>query len=255
MNLSVVIPARNEGGNIGNTLENLIRRLDRESLSFELIAVDDGSEDDTIAQIEKRASLDSRIRLLRNEGQHGFGRTVRLGLKAASGDAVVITMADGSDDPDDVAKYYPVLCDQADCAFGSRWVRGGSVEDYPPVKRVLNRIGNTFIRLLFGLRYNDITNAFKGYRKEVIQGCRPLLSPHFNLTVELPLKAIVRGYSYVVVPIGWRSRKAGVSRFSAKEMGSRYLYIILNVWLERLLTKGDYQRTQGERFRPWEKSK
>jgi len=255
MNLSVVIPARNEGGNIGNTLENLIRRLDRESLSFELIAVDDGSEDDTIAQIEKRASLDSRIRLLRNEGQHGFGRTVRLGLKAASGDAVVITMADGSDDPDDVAKYYHVLCDQADCAFGSRWVRGGSVEDYPPVKRVLNRIGNTFIRLLFGLRYNDITNAFKGYRKEVIQGCRPLLSPHFNLTVELPLKAIVRGYSYVVVPIGWRSRKAGVSRFSAKEMGSRYLYIILNVWLERLLTKGDYQRTQGERFRPWKKSK
>ena len=255
MNLSVVIPARNEGGNIGNTLENLIRRLDRESLSFELIVVDDGSEDDTTVQIERRASLDGRIRLLRNEGQHGFGRTVRLGLKAASGDAVVITMADGSDDPDDVAKYYHVLCDQADCAFGSRWVRGGSVEDYPPLKRVLNRIGNTFIRLLFGLRYNDITNAFKGYRKEVIQGCGPLWSPHFNLTVELPLKAIVRGYSYVVVPIGWRSRKAGESRFSAKEMGSRYLYIILNVWLERLLTKGDYQRPQGEQFRPWKKSK
>lgn len=255
MNLSVVIPARNEGGNIGNTLENLIRRLDREDLSFELIAVDDGSEDDTIAEIERRASLDSRIRLLRNEGQHGFGRTVRLGLRAASGDAVVITMADGSDDPDDVAKYYHILCDQADCAFGSRWVRGGSVEDYPPLKRVLNRIGNTFIRLLFGLRYNDITNAFKGYRKEVIQGCRPLWSLHFNLTVELPLKAIVRGYSYVVVPIGWRSRKAGESRFSAKEMGSRYLYIILNVWLERLLTKGDYQRPQDERFRPWGHSK
>ncbi len=254
MNLSVVIPARNEGGNIGNTLENLIRRLDRESLSFELIAVDDGSEDDTIAEIERRASSDDRIRLLRNEGPHGFGRTVRLGLKAASGDAVVITMADGSDDPDDVAKYYHVLCDQADCAFGSRWVHGGSVEDYPPLKRVLNRIGNTFIRLLFGLRYNDMTTAFKGYRKEVIQGCRPFLSPHFNLTVELPLKAIVRGYSYVVVPIGWRSRKAGVSRFSAKEMGSRYLYIILNVWLERLLTRGDYQRPQGERFRPWEEN-
>ncbi|MFB3060139.1 MAG: glycosyltransferase family 2 protein, partial [Candidatus Binatia bacterium] len=182
-------------------------------------------------------------------------RAVRLGLRAASGDAVVITMADGSDDPDDVAKYYHILCDQADCAFGSRWVRGGSVEDYPPLKRVLNRIGNTFIRLLFGLRYNDITNAFKGYRKEVIQGCRPLWSLHFNLTVELPLKAIVRGYSYVVVPIGWRSRKAGESRFSAKEMGSRYLYIILNVWLERLLTKGDYQRPQDERFRPWGHSK
>jgi dolichol-phosphate mannosyltransferase len=85
----------------------------------------------------------------------------------------------------------------------------------------------------------------------VIDGCRPLLSPHFNLTVEIPLKAIVRGYSYAVLPISWRNRKRGQSSLRIEEMGSRYLYIVLNVWLEKLLTKGDYRRPAGEGFVPW----
>ena len=255
MKLSVLIPARNEAGSIGDTLDSLLERLQREGFPFEVIVVDDGSKDDTVAEVERRSAIELRVRLLHNNGAHGFGRTVSLGLDAITGDAVVVMMADNSDDPDDVVKYYYILRDQADCAFGSRWIRGGVLQDYPPLKRILNRLGNTFIRLLFGLRYNDITNAFKGYRRNVIEGCRPLLSPHFNLTVEIPLKAIVRGYTYAVVPIAWRNRKAGRSRFSVEEMGSRYLYILLNVWLEKLLTKGDYHRPKGERFRPWKTSK
>ena len=157
-------------------------------------------------------------------------------------DGVVLCMADGSDDPADVARYYRVLRDEAECAFGSRFVRGAHVEGYPRFKLVINRLANWFIRLLFGLDYDDVTNAFKGYRTSVLRGCQPLLSPHFNLTVELPLKAIVRGYSYKVLPISWRSRRFGVSALHLEEQGSRYLYIVLNVWLEKLLTKGDYRR-------------
>src|SRR6185436_19513567 len=151
----------------------------------------------------------------------------------------------GSDDPEDVITYYRVLRDEAECALGSRFIAGSRVVDYPRFKLWINRLANLLVRLLFRIRYNDTTNAFKGYRREVILGCAPLISPHFNLTVELPLKAIVRGYSYKVVPIRWRNRKVGVSSLKLEEQGSRYLYIVLNVWLESLLTRGDYRRAAG----------
>lgn len=252
MKLSIVIPARNEAGNIGATIDVLRARLAREQIAYEILVVDDGSSDTTCDEVLARAAIDSGVRLERNMGLHGFGRAIRYGLERFTGDAVVIVMADASDDPEDVVQYYYVLRDEAECAFGSRFMRGGGTYDYPKFKLAVNRISNLFVRLLFGLRYNDVTNAFKGYRAEVIRGCQPLISPHFNLTVEIPLKAVVRGYSYKVVPITWRNRKVGKSSLHLEEQGSRYLYIVLNVWMEKLLTKGDYRRPKGEAFEPWE---
>ncbi len=242
MKLSIVIPARNEAGNIGLTIEGLREVLKREAIDYEIVLVDDGSTDGTAAEVASIMKLDTSIRLVRNTGLNGFGRAVQCGLNHFAGDAVVIYMADASDSPEDVVKYYHILKNKSDCAFGSRWIRNGGVSNYPLLKRMVNRLANTFIRLLFGIHYNDITNAFKGYRRRVIEGCRPLLSPHFNMTVEIPLKAIVRGYSYSVVPITWKNRRLGQSSLNMKEMGSRYLYIVLIVWLEKLLTKDDYRR-------------
>lgn len=252
MKLSIVIPARNEAGVIGTTVDALRERLGREGIAYEILVVDDGSVDATGAEVAARAALDSGVRLERNSGPHGFGRAIRYGLERFTGDAVVVVMADASDDPTDVIRYYYVLRDEAECAFGSRFVRGGAVHDYPRFKLFVNRLANFFVRMLFGIRYNDVTNAFKGYRAEVIRGCQPLISPHFNLTVEIPLKAIVRGYTYKVVPISWRNRKTGVSSLRLEEQGSRYLFIVLYVWLERLLTRGDYHRPAHERFEPWD---
>jgi dolichol-phosphate mannosyltransferase len=246
LKLSLVIPARNEVRNIASTAAALTRVLASNQIVFELVVVDDGSGDDTAAAVQALAARDPRIRLVRNPGPHGFGRAVRKGLEAATGDAVVICMADGSDDPQDVVRYHTILQDEAECAFGSRFVRGARVYGYPRFKLAINRLANAFIRLLFGVPYNDVTNAFKGYRRHVLDGCQPLLSPHFNLTVELPLKAIVRGYTYKVVPVSWRSRRHGVSALHLEEQGSRYLYIVLNVWLEKLLTRGDYRRVEPE---------
>ena len=246
MKLSVVVPARNEAGNIGVTLDNVRQRLDREGIDYEIVVVDDGSTDTTVEEVLERSAVDERVRLVHNTGRHGFGYAVRCGLDVYTGDAVAIVMADGSDNPEDIVKYHAILRDRADCAFGSRWMRGSHVYAYPLFKRIINRLANNFIRVLFGFRYNDVTNAFKGYRRCVIDGCRPFLSPHFNLTVEIPLKAIVRGYSYAVVPISWRNRKLGRSALHIDEMGSRYLYIVLNVWLEKLLTHGDYRRSEGD---------
>ena len=151
-------------------------------------------------------------------------------------------MADGSDDPRDVVLYHRVLEAGYDCAFGSRFMPGASVHDYPKFKLLMNRIVNTGIRALFRHGYNDTTNAFKAYRREVIENLRPLLSHHFNMTVELPLKAITRGFSYAIVPTSWTNRAAGTSKLQLNEMGSRYLFIVLYVFLEDHLSRGDYRR-------------
>ncbi len=251
MKLSVVIPARDEAGNIGPTVDGVRERLKREGIDYEIVVVNDGSADATVEEVQVRCAADPGVRLVHNQGPHGFGYAVRCGLDAMIGDAVAILMADGSDDPDDLVRYCYILRDRAECAFGSRFLAGSEVENYPPLKLAINRLANLFIRLLFGFRYNDVTNAFKAYRANVIHGCRPFLSPHFNLTVELPLKAIVRGYTYAVIPISWRQRTRGVSRLRLKEMGSRYLFIVLYLWLEKLLTRGDYHRPSGEVFERW----
>ena len=252
MKLAVVIPARNEAPNIGRTLDQVAARLARERVQYEIIVVDDGSTDATADEVRARIRVDPAVRLVQNGPPHGFGRAVRRGLEVFDSDAVAIMMGDGSDDAEDLVRYYYVLRDRAECAFGSRFIRGARLDNYPILKRVINRAANTFIRILFGLSYNDVTNAFKAYRADVVRGCMPLLSAHFNLTVELPLKAIVRGYSYEVMPITWRQREAGMSSLRMREMGSRYLFIVLYLWLEKLLARSDYRRPTGEAFRRWQ---
>ena len=159
-----------------------------------------------------------------------------------TGDAVVIMMADESDDCRDVVRYWAKLNEGYDCVFGSRFMKGGGTIDYPPIKLFMNRMANAFVRFMFRHGLNDTTNAFKAYRKEVIDGIRPILSPHFNITVELPLKAIVRGYSFGVIPVTWRNRRHGVAKLKIKEMGSRYLFICLYVWLEKYFSRGDFHK-------------
>jgi dolichol-phosphate mannosyltransferase len=240
--LSVIIPARDEEGCICSTIEHLDLELRLQKVPHEIIAVDDGSTDRTWALLQELQTRIPTLRPVQTKGLHGFGRAIACGLDHFKGDAAVIMMADESDDCRDVARYWQELNKGYDCVFGSRFVRGGGVIDYPFVKLKINRLANLFLRLLFRIKLNDTTNAFKAYRRPVVEGCRPLISPHFNLTVELPLKAIVRGYSWTVIPITWRNRRTGVPKLKIKEMGSRYLFICLYVWLEKYFSRGDYRK-------------
>ena len=239
--LSVVIPARDEEGAIGHTVEHLDLELRLHGIEHEILVVDDGSTDSTWEVLARTAARVPALRPLRNTGQHGFGRAINFGIDQMRGDAVVIMMADESDDCRDVFRYWQVLNEGWDAAFGSRFVRGGGVIDYPVHKLLVNRMANLFLRLLFNVPLNDFTNAFKAYRRETIEGCRPFLSPHFNLTIELPLKTIVRSYSWTVIPITWRNRRVGISKLKIREMGSRYLFIALYCWLEKYFSQGDYR--------------
>ena len=240
--LSVVIPARDEEGCVASTVEHLIVELRLQGVPHEIVVVDDGSSDTTWQILTDLKERLPTLAPLQNPGPHGFGRAIVYGLNHMRGDAAVIMMADESDDCRDVVRYWRLLNHGYDCVFGSRFLRGGGVIDYPWFKLKMNRLANLFIRTLFHIKLNDTTNAFKAYRRETIDGCRPLIAPHFNLTVELPLKAIVRGFSWTTIPITWRNRRTGSPKLKLKEMGSRYLFICLYIWLEKYFSRGDYRR-------------
>lgn len=240
--LSVVIPARDEEGCVASTVQHLALELRLHNVPHEIIVVDDGSTDATWAILQDMRTGFPELLPVKNPKPHGFGRAIQKGFASMSGDAVVIMMADESDDCRDVVRYWRELNAGVDCVFGSRFMRGGGVVDYPILKLLLNRLANGFIRILFRHGVNDTTNAFKAYRRSVIEGCSPILSPHFNITVELPLKAIVRGYSWKVIPITWRNRRTGVAKLKIREMGSRYFFIVAYVWLEKCFSRGDYRR-------------
>lgn len=244
---SVVIPAYNEEGSIAKTIESLTQTLNDASIPHEILVVNDNSRDRTEEILQQICTYNESVRYINNYYPNGFGFAVRCGIENFSGDAVAIVMADSSDSPEDLVKYYYKLQEGYECVFGSRFIKGGKVIDYPIHKLTINRLANLFVKVLFGMKYNDTTNAFKAYRREVIEGIFPLISHHFNLTVEMPLKAIIRGYSYTTIPISWRNRQTGISKLKIKEMGSRYLFITLYLFLEKMLSRGDYVR-QEKRF-------
>ena len=240
--LSVVIPARDEEGCIASTVQHLHLELDLRGVPHEIVVVDDGSTDRTWGILQDLKTQCSQLNPVKSPGPHGFGRAITRGLDAMTGDAVVIMMADESDDCRDVVRYWEKLNEGYDCVFGSRFMKGGGTIDYPPFKLFVNRLANAFVRFLFRHGLNDTTNAFKAYRRTVIDGIRPILSPHFNITVELPLKAIVRGYSFCTIPITWKNRRHGIAKLKINEMGSRYLFICMYVWLEKYFSRGDYKK-------------
>jgi len=243
MKLSIVIPAYNEEESIAETIHEIEQTLNQVKIDHEVFVVNDNSKDNTEKVLQELSKLYPTLRYETNKGPNGFGYAVRYGLERFSGDCVAVMMADLSDSPYDLVKFYTTMLEgNYDCVFGSRFVKGGKTIDYPPVKKIINRIANLIVRMVMRIDYNDATNAFKLYRRHTIDGIKPFLSPHFNLTLELPLKAIIRGYSYAVVPNSWTNRKYGVSKLKIREMGSRYFFILMYCLIEKYFSRGDFHK-------------
>jgi dolichol-phosphate mannosyltransferase len=241
--LSIVIPAYNEAESIGETIEELVSVLSQKQLVYEILVVNDNSKDNTVEVLDALKLKHPSLNYVTNFGPNGFGYAVRYGLERFSGDCVAVMMADLSDSPHDLVKFYDtMLSGDYDCVFGSRFMKGGKTIDYPAVKKVINRVANAIIRMVMNIKYNDTTNAFKLYKRHTIEGVKPFLSPHFNLTIELPLKAIIRGFKFAVVPNSWTNRKYGESKLKIREMGSRYFFILMYCFIEKYFSRGDFEK-------------
>ncbi len=243
LRLSVLIPAYNEEDSIAETVQVLYNTLEKYRIDHEILVIDDNSKDNLIEVLQQLKPKVPTLVYYTNPGPNGFGYAVRYGLERFAGDCVAIMMADLSDDPLDLVRFYHRMIENnTDCVFGSRFIKGGKVIDYPIHKLLINRMANNIIRLMIGTKYNDATNAFKLYKRETIEGIKPFLSPHFNFTIELSLKSIVRGYSYTIVPNSWHNRKTGISKLKIREMGSRYFFILMYCFIEKFFSKGDFKK-------------
>ena len=189
--------------------------------------------------VRAEMAMDAAIQIVNRTPPGGFGRAVRSGMEAVRGDIVVVYMADLSDSPDDVVAYYHKIREGYDCVFGSRFIKGSEVQNYPPVKLVVNRIVNRCIQFMFWTRFNDLTNAFKAYRTAVIRDCGPYRACHFNLTLEMSLGALIRNYQVAQIPIRWYGRTWGSSNLKLGEMGRRYLSTLLMMFFQRHLIADD----------------
>jgi dolichol-phosphate mannosyltransferase len=238
--LSIIIPAYNEEKNIAKCLVELRATLrEKYEVPHEIIVVNDNSGDATEREVRSEMAMDSAIRIINRTPPGGFGRAVRSGMEAVKGDIVVVYMADLSDSPEDVVAYYRKIREGYDCVFGSRFIKGSVVQNYPIVKLIVNRIVNQCIRVMFWTRYNDLTNAFKAYRTAVVRDCGPYRACHFNLTLEMSLGALIRNYNIAQVPIEWHGRTWGSSNLKMVEMGRRYLSTLLMMFFQRYLIADD----------------
>ena len=242
MKISVVIPAHNEKGNLRELIEQLVVSPIPEESKIEIVLVDDNSSDGTGTIVDSLENEYEFIRVIHRKGKPGFGLALREGFKAATGDIIIPFMADFSDDFNDIPKLLQKISEGYDVAFGSRFINGGQIEDYPFLKLLCNRAFNIFVRTIFKFEIRDVTNAFKAYKKEVLQQIN-IESTGFEICAEIPIKAYINSYKMVEVPTTWSGRKRGIAKFSYGKMGWPYLSLAIRLW-RRWKRESEFKRAR-----------
>ena len=242
--LTIIIPTFQEEKSIKNTLKVINDSLTKEMFEFEIIIVDDNSNDQTKKIVSNFSKINPNIHFYLNGSSKGFGNSIVKGIEYSKGIYVAIMMADLSDSVDDLINYYNTILNnkKLDCVFGDRWSEN-SVKNYPFFKKVVNRTGNIILMKLFKTNYSDFTNSFKLYKRSALKEISPIISNHFSITLELPLKMIARGYNYKVVSNKWENREHGVSKMQI--FNSIVTYSLITVyclidkyfWNKRLVIK------------------
>ena len=237
MSLSIIIPCKNEEDLIYKNLYEINNKIKKSIKKYQIIIINDFSEDNTL-QITKKFAKNFKNIIVKNNKIKGLGGAINLGIKVSTNKFVCIMMADLSDSPRDLINYYNIIStNKLDAVFGSRFIKGSNLVDYPLRKLIYNRIFNYFVKIFFLSDYNDFTNAFKIYKKQTLRQIGPFISENFNIFLELPLKIIIRKKNYKIIPIGWKNRKKGVSKFKVKELSSKYFFTFLNCFIEKILIR------------------
>ncbi|OLC04585.1 MAG: glycosyl transferase family 2 [Actinobacteria bacterium 13_2_20CM_2_66_6] len=220
--LSVVVPVYNEGENVVPTLRGIVERTHMRPL--EVLVVHDFDEDSTVPVVKRLQSELPELRLHRNTIGRGVLNAIKSGLGAATAPYVLVTMGDGSDDPNDIDSMYELARSGADVVAGSRYVRGGKQLGGPVLKRTMSRTAGLSLHWLGGLPVHDATSNFRLYSKRLLDEVTIESTGGFELGIELTVKAHLMGLRVAEVPTTWRDRTAGQSRFKLWKWLPRYLY-------------------------------
>lgn len=202
---SIVIPAFNEHARIQNALEQVTACIRAKDWQAEVLVVDDGSLDDTVAIVTKFAQTHPEVRLLRNPNNRGKGYSVRHGMLAAAGEIVMFTDADLSAPIEEAELLFAAIREGADIAIGSRWLdRGRQTAHQPLYRRFFGRCFNAVTRLLMNLPFADTQCGFKAFRRSTAQTIFQLQRiERWGFDPELLFIALERGYTVREVAVTW----------------------------------------------------
>lgn len=235
MKISVVIPAHNEEDNIKETVNKVENSL--KNMKHEIIVLNDNSTDRTGNIVNEITNKIKTVKVVHREPPRGFGLTLRDGFKAATGDVIVPLMADLSDDPEDINKMIKKIEEGYDIVLGSRFLKESKIENYPKIKLILgNRLFNIVFRFLYFSKFKDATNAFKAYRREVLDSMK-ISSNGFSITIETVIKAMIKGYKITDVPVSWSNRTGGLPKMNFLKEGVYYGELLFKLWPSYLKSK------------------
>jgi len=222
--ISVVVPAHNEEGTIITVLERLEKAT--KELDYEIVVVNDASTDRTKELVEEKRRTNGRIVLVNRKPPKSFGRAIKDGLKHARGEVIIFVMADLCDEVRQIPEMVRIIDSGYNVAIASRFIKGGGVKNYPPLKLIFTRICNETIRIIFRIPSHDITNAFKAYRSDMLRAIT-LESEGFEILPEIVIKLWKCGARIKATPTVWRGRNVGVSKMNLFSSGLFFLRVIL----------------------------
>jgi glycosyltransferase involved in cell wall biosynthesis len=223
--VSIILPAYNEEENLETVVKSVLKECRK--LNFEIVIVDDCSSDSTGEIADRLSKKYSKIKVVHRTGRNSFGMAIRTGFKNATGKILVTFMCDRQDDAKTIPYLIKKIHEGYDIAVASRFTVGGRVIGYPIIKYIANRLFNKLVSTIFGLNTNDVSNAFKAYRRNMITGLN-LKSEWFEITPEIVLKAVIKKKVKIgEVPTTMLWRKKGKSKFKLFWEGLRFGRIFL----------------------------
>jgi dolichol-phosphate mannosyltransferase len=221
MTLSVVMPVFKEGAAVEPVLRAFAEAV---RTPHEILVVYDFDEDPTVPVITRLAADLPAIRGLRNDLGRGVLNAMKAGIAASTGEHVLITMADGSDEPHIVDSMVALARGGADVVAASRYMRGGHQEGGPRLKRLMSRTAGLTLHWFAGVPTHDPTNNFKLYARRFLDEVTIESTAGFELALELTVKATLAGRHIDEVPTTWRDRTAGQSNFKLRRWLPHYLH-------------------------------
>lgn len=210
--LSIVCPVYNEAENIENLFNEIHLKI---KTPCEIIVIYDMDDDTTIPVIKRISNkYKSNIRLIKNSYGSGVLNAIKTGFDNARERAVLVLMADLSDDLGVVDEMYRLVNDEGyDVVCGSRYMKGGKQIGGPFIKKTMSRLAGLSLHFLTGINTHDPTNSFKMYSKDFIDSVRIESNGGFEVGIELVSKAFVMNKRITEIPSTWRDRISGESRF------------------------------------------